>query len=130
MTNRTAAIMLGAAALVGAARADAPAQTYPGQPTQGKVWIQNRGKDEAVPIDLQHASLDVPLRVEVVDPFPGRRPLFDVHYKAQPWEYRVLQVNASDTAQVELNRFGEAGWEVVGQLARANGFEVLLKRPR
>ena len=42
----------------------APDQTAtPGQMTPARVWIQNRGRGEAVPISLQEASLDTPLRV-------------------------------------------------------------------
>src|SRR5687767_12451060 len=39
----------------------------PGQPTQGKVWIQNRGDVEAVPVTIQNMATEgPPLRVQVV----------------------------------------------------------------
>ena len=43
------ALLGGGAAMLGAAAQDRT--QYPGQPTQGKVWIQNRGNAEAVPRD-------------------------------------------------------------------------------
>ena len=50
------ASMLLASALL--TRASAPAQTYPGQPTQAKVWVQNRGSSEAVPISLEQYAAE------------------------------------------------------------------------
>ena len=38
------------AMLVAGSVITAPAQRYPGQPTDAKVWIQNRAKTEAIPI--------------------------------------------------------------------------------
>jgi hypothetical protein len=46
----------------------APGQTaQPGQMTQARVLIQNRGRGEAVPVSLQDTALDTPLRVRVVN---------------------------------------------------------------
>ena len=32
----------------------------PGQPTQGTVWIQNRGETEAVPVSIQNMATEGP----------------------------------------------------------------------
>ena len=41
--------------------------TYPGLMTQGKIWIQNTGRAEAVPVVIENMAKDTaPLRVEVL----------------------------------------------------------------
>ena len=46
----------------------APSQTAtPGQITQARVWIQNHGRTEAVPVELRDANLDAPLKVQVMN---------------------------------------------------------------
>ena len=47
----------------------APAQTtaQPGQMTQAHVWVQNRGRSEAIPVDVREVNLDAPLRVQVTN---------------------------------------------------------------
>ena len=47
----------------------APEQTTatPGQMTQARVWVQNRGRTEAVPVELRDVNLDAPLKVQVIN---------------------------------------------------------------
>jgi len=41
--------------------------SQPGQPTQGRVWIENRGDMEAVPVTIQNMATEAPpLRVQVM----------------------------------------------------------------
>ena len=78
----------------GTAMLAAPDQTpQPGQMTQARVWIQNRGRGEAVPISLQEATLDTPLRVRIVN---TRNPTTDeaVHARLvqQSCDYHAITV--------------------------------------
>src|SRR5438309_1307407 len=57
------ALLGGGAAMLGAAAQDRT--QYPGQSTQGKVWVQNRGDAEAVPVSIQNVASGPPLRVQV-----------------------------------------------------------------
>jgi len=50
----TMALAAGASVMVAA-----PGQTrQPGQMTQARVWVQNRGRSEAVPMELSNVNLD------------------------------------------------------------------------
>ena len=53
----------------------APAQTtaQPGQMTQAHVWVQNRGRSEAIPVDVREVNLDAPLRVQVTNGRPSQQ---------------------------------------------------------
>ena len=51
--------------LAGVAAVAAPGQDRPGQPTQARVWIENRGGSQAIPVTLEGDSLNAPLRVHV-----------------------------------------------------------------
>jgi hypothetical protein len=113
----------------------APEQTLtPGQMTQAKVWIQNRGVGEAVPVDLREMNLAAPLRVHVVNGDPahgaGTNPV-QVRVLRPSWEYQMLTVAASQDLAVALNGLGAAGWETTGIVQpNADGMRLLLKRPR
>jgi hypothetical protein len=112
-----------------------PEQTQqPGQMTQARVWIENRSKSEAVPVDLRDVNLDHPLRVLIVNgelqyalsnPLPVR--------PARPaWEYQTITF-APGTADMapRLNALGADGWETTGiTMANAQGTTLLLKRGR
>ena len=68
--NKTLACVLSACVLIAVGPAlinagqDRTAQ--PGQPTQGKVLVQNRGETEAVPVMIHNPPSAPPLRVQVM----------------------------------------------------------------
>ena len=63
---RTMVMSLLAAALVaGSTMRAAPDQVRPGEMTEAKVWIQNRSRAQAIPVDLRNVDLEAPLRVQV-----------------------------------------------------------------
>ena len=136
---RTVAMFLLAAALVaaGAAMRAAPEQTIrPGDMTDAKVWIQNRGPAEAIPVDLRAAGMETPLRVFVsnaeTNPHTVRvagavrtQPL------RQEWEYETVTMVPNSGLQA-LKPLGVAGWETTG-ISWPGGqgtTTLLLKRPR
>ena len=116
----------GIALLMGTAMLAAPGQNgqgpptraaeRPGQMTKGQVWIENRGRTEAVPI----AAPD-PIPVVVRNP-------------VRLWDYQVLSV-MPDTPAAELTRMLTAsdnvGWEVAGaQLTSGPQTLLVMKRLR
>jgi hypothetical protein len=111
----------------------APGQTaQPGQMTQARVWIQNRGRGEAVPISLQESALEAPLRVRVVnmqDPKVSDEP---VHARLvqQSWDYHTIFVKDGQDPVVALIGPGVAGWETTGvAFTKPDGVTLLLKKP-
>ena len=88
----------------------------PGQSTKGQVWIENRGRAEAIPI----AAPD-PVPVVIRNP-------------VRLWEYQVLNItpgrSPADVARM-LMAMGDAGWETAGvQLASGPNTLLVMKRPR
>jgi hypothetical protein len=133
---RTFAASLAAAGTVAALVAPlvfASGQTYPGQATQARVWIQNRGHDQAVPVDLRDANMDSPLRVQVVNGDPASRVTHAalVRLGRQQWEYATVRLDDVAQAGVILNERGTDGWDTTG-IAWTSGATttLLLKRPR
>jgi hypothetical protein len=129
-----------ASALVLAAGASAmlaaPGQTQqPGQMTQARVWIENRGHAEALPVDLQESSLRVPLNVRVMN---GEGPYsadpVNVRVVRQPrvWLYQTVVVKRDQNLATALSALGGAGWETTGiALEGTDGTTtLLLKRLR
>jgi hypothetical protein len=108
-------------------------QSYPGQPTQAKVWIQNHGKSEVVPVSLQESSGDVQLKVQVTSlPSVQVGNVVDVRQSArQTWQYARLVIRPDQDPIVELNRMGADGWETTGlQISESRGTAYVLKRSR
>jgi hypothetical protein len=136
--TKTLACLLSACALLGvAAMLSAAAQDrtqYPGQPTQGKVWIQNRGNAEAVPVSIQSAAAEPPLRVQVagvptVTTGPGS--VVQARFARQSWEYRNVNITAGQDPVVVLNNAGVDGWESTGLVfPSADGSAIVMKRPK
>ncbi|PYQ69474.1 MAG: hypothetical protein DMG04_28015 [Acidobacteria bacterium] len=126
MMMKVLAFTLATAALV---TAD---QTYPGQPTQAKVWIQNHGRSEVVPVSLQEAASDTQLKVQVsgtpnVQIVNG----VDARLVRQTWQYSRVVIGSGQDPIVELNKAGADGWETTGlQLTESRGVAYVLKRPR
>src|SRR5919198_880738 len=96
----------------------AAAQTIrPGQMTEARVWVQNRGRSEAIPIDMREVNIERPLKVEVVNGLFGeqyaREPV-SVRITRSQWEYKTIVVNDAAEAVRLLNAEGQAGWETTG----------------
>ncbi len=114
----------------------APGQTQqPGQMTQARVWIQNRGRNEAVPIDLREVNLDTPLRVQVVngEPLLGAPKPLAVATLRPLWEYKALSYKPEQEVLLGamLNDNGATGWETTGiMIVKPEGTTLILKRQR
>ena len=108
---------------------------FPGQPTQARVWVQNQGRSEAVPMTLQGVAPDVtPLNV-LVSGTPTVRldagTVVPVRGIRQRWEYRSLNIGPADDPAVALNAVGDDGWEATGLMFQGRtGTTVVVKRPR
>ena len=107
---------------------------WPGQPTQGKVWIQNRGNTEAVPVSIQNMASALPLRVEITG-VPtvtiGSGSLVQARVARQPWEYRDVRIPTGQNPSPILNTAGDDGWEATGvAFTDQGGTVVVMKRPR
>jgi hypothetical protein len=124
------AVAAGAAGMRSVSAQDSTAQ--PGQPTRARVWVENRGAGEAVPITIQGA--EGALQVEVTG-------LTSVSIDAasvaatravrQTWEYRDVRVPAGQDTAPALNNAGMEGWEAAGVAATSGGATVIvMKRPR
>ena len=127
MTSKVeATIVLLLACVVGTGLVAAPGQDRrelspggserPGQPTKGQVWIENRGRNEAIPIV---AAAPVPVLVQ---------------NPARPWDYQTIAV-PRDVAPRDLTRMlampGNEGWELTNAQVVSGGSTLLiLKRPR
>ena len=105
-----------------------PGQTtqQPGQMTQGHVQIDNRGRNEAIPVDL---NLDAPLRVQIVNGETTGPVL--IRAVRPSWEYLTVTVPTAEDPATRLNALGVSGWETTGiAVAQAEGTRLLLKRRR
>lgn len=117
----------------------APQQTTrtPGQMTEAHVWIQNRGRAEAVPVELRDVNLDAPLKVEIINGeprYPSAVNPLPVH-EVRPlrlWDYESITVKRTEDVTVRLNARGAAGWETTGiwSVNAEGATTLLLKRPR
>lgn len=117
----------------GAAVLAAPAQgtVQPGQMTQARVWVQNRGRGEALPVDLTESSLASPLRVRIVGGDPVTLEPVVVRMVPPKWEYRSVTLTVDANVAQALGSEGAAGWETTGiVLTSKDGNTFLLKRPR
>jgi hypothetical protein len=112
----------------------APAQTgQPGQMTQARVWVQNRGRTEAVPVELRDVNLDAPLKVQVIngDPAFNRINPVQVTEIRKMWDYETVTLAPTDDVARVMNAKGTAGWETTGiAFVTADATKLLLKRPR
>lgn len=136
---RTVAMSLLAAVLVaaGTTMRAAPDQSRPGEMTDAKVWIQNRSRAEAIPVDLRAAGMEAPLRVQVAntDTNPHTvRVAGPVRTQAlrQEWEYETVVITAETNPLQALKSLGLAGWETTGVTwpSGQGTPTLLLKRPR
>jgi hypothetical protein len=88
----------------------------PGEPTKGKVWIENRSAKDAIPVVVLDS---VPLPVQTA---------------GQAWEYQTLTIPRAVTPRDLtnlLNAQGMIGWEPSGMQLTADSTTMLvMKRPR
>jgi hypothetical protein len=130
MRTLTVAVLV----VTGAALLAAPGQqttSRPGQMTEARVWIENHGRSEAVPVDLRDVNLERPLKVEVMNGDPSvSRPVGIVRGR-QLWEYKEITVSPNFNPTQVLNTEGLGGWELTGVvLTIQDRTTILLKRPR
>ncbi len=116
-----------------AATLAAPAQERPGEPTKGRIWVENRGLEEAIPVSLHDVSLQAPLTVQIAGtPTVALNPGSELQARLvrQQWEYRTVNVGKGQDLAAALTAPGGDGWEVAGVQPDQSGTTVLLKRPR
>jgi hypothetical protein len=123
-------LMAGGAAAVAVTPQDGT--LLPGQPTQARVLILNRGNAEAVPVSIENTAQ--PLRVDlssVPTVILAQGTTVQTRATRQTWEYRGVKVGAGQNAAALLNAEGTDGWETAGfTLPDPSGTIVILKRPR
>ena len=109
-------------------------QQRPGEPTQAKVWVQNREAAERIPVSLREVGGDVVLRTQVTAmPVLTLSPGTVVTTRAavQPWDYRSLVIPSGADPAAVLRAPGGEGWETTGLMFPVSGgTQVLLKKPR
>ncbi len=118
--------------IVGAAASSGALQTsQPGQMTPARVWVQNRGASEAVPVEVRDVHLDKPLRVHVSNGEPGSGEVVQTRTARQIWDYESADIPAGKDVAALLNARGVLGWEAIGPVSvTADTITILLKRPR
>ena len=137
MAHTLLSVLAGSIVLVaGAVTIAAPGQNTdrPGYPTRPSVWVENRGRAEAVPIVLQEIATSAPLPVEMVGTPTvalGSASTVQARRIRQQWEYRTLSVSRGQDVAAALNGAGMDGWELSGvQLPDQAGTALVLMRPR
>jgi len=109
-------------------------QDRPGLLTQAKVWVENRGRSEAVPVILQEVITPTPIGVQVFGTPTvaiAQASMVQARLVRQPWEYRTINVLPGQDAATVLSNAGADGWETSGlQLPSPSGNLIVLKRPR
>ena len=135
--TRTLAFVLFACFLLAvgvALRATAAQNVQPGQITQQRVWIENRGQAEAVPVSIETMADEAPpLRVQVIGTPTVMFGAASGQIRAvrQSWEYRTVTIPSGQDFAALLNAAGGDGWEAIGVTVGAQGAAlVLMKRPQ
>jgi len=107
-------------------------QVYPGQMTQARVWVQNRGSAEAVPVEVREWNPSTPVRVQIVNGDSSTSiPAAPMRQVRQQWEYTTVAVEAGSDSAATLNERGKEGWETTGIAWSAGSTTtMLLKRPK
>jgi hypothetical protein len=123
------------ALIAGSRMLAAPGQATarPGDPTQARVFIENRNSSEAIPVSLENFGDARPLKVDVWGtPTVTVAPNTTVRTAGtrQLWEYRLLTLPAGAEGESALRQAGSDSWEAVGMQQGSGGVVVLLKRPR
>ncbi len=130
-------LSIAACAIGATAMFAAPGQTVarPGEMVPARMWIENRGRGEAIPVTLEGlGELPKPLRIEVAGvPTVTLTPSTVVDTKAafQRWDHQAITIPAGQNVEASLRAAGNDGWEAVSaQVLPNNSMFVLLKRPR
>ena len=124
--NGTSLTTIAVLAVLGGAIFAQERSNPPGMPTQARVWIENRGAAQAIPVT---AAETVGVRVLApVSLEPAT--VVNTHVARQQWEYRTVAIPPGDDAAVALKSAGAEGWEAVGVLSGSRDAGVLMKRPR
>jgi hypothetical protein len=145
MHHYTSRTVVGCLAVVGIVAAlwvipsYAGAQQMPGtlaQPamSSARVWINNKTRDEAIPVTLiaGDPKAAMPVVVQGVTSVSVNG-LVEARTAAtkQSWEYRSVSAAADQELSAVLNGLGNEGWEAVGVTSQPGAkMTVLLKRPR
>jgi hypothetical protein len=132
--NRTFALGVSAVVCTISIASVAAPQPRPGEPTQGRVWIQNREAHERIPVSVREVGSDVVLRAQVTS-LPAVHIASDASLATrravQQWEYLSVFVPSGADPAAALRNAGFTGWETTGlQFAANGGAQVLLKKPR
>jgi len=110
-----------------------PTTQQPGQMTEAHVWVDNRGRGQAVPVELSEEKLDHPLRVLIINGEPQYQPSSPVLVRPARvlWEYQVMPVAKGEDVTRKLNALGASGWETTA-IMPVDGptTTLLLKRAR
>src|SRR3954471_4394065 len=104
--NISARIAIVVLLLAGTPMRAAPDQTArPGQMTDAKVWVQNRGKGEAVPVELREVNLDSMLKVQIINgetQYPSASAV-NVRHVRLAWDYVTLTIQPTEDVTQRLN---------------------------
>ena len=121
-------------AMVAAPVEDAHGQDRPGQISPAKVWVENRGRGEAVPVVIHEVATTAPIGVQVIGtPTVAIAPatVLQTRPVRQAWDYRTIDLASGQDVATVLSRAGADGWETTGlQFANPAGTSVVLKRLR
>jgi hypothetical protein len=126
-----------ATVLAGAGATMPAGQQRPGEMTRGEVWIQNRGKTEAVPVMIEEVATVQVIGTPAVQvsgtPTVTISPssVAQARLVRQVWDYHTVKVATGQDAASALSRPGNEGWEATGnQFSDGFGTTILMKRPR
>lgn len=123
------AIVIAGGILASGAIVAAPGQDRPGQITQAKVFVENRGRADAIPVVVQDVASVQVTGTPTVAISPATTA--SVRVVRQPWEYRTASFKAGDDLAMVLEGAGRDGWEATGvQYTSPAGITILLKRPK
>ena len=127
-----AALLVSASLSSASPAAQAPVRNEPGMPTIGRIFVLNKERGEAIPVNVQSAGDVIPVTVMgapavtlAANTALGARTL------RQAWEYRQLSLPIAADPTEALNAAGAEGWEAVGAASGgASRTTWILKRPR
>lgn len=134
VVSRARRVCAGIVIVCGVVAVGASAQEWTAQPapTQARVWVQNRGQSEAVPVMVVPSAAPLPVQVGgtvLVATPPGGQ--VQTRASRQVWEYRGVHVAAGQDPVAALVAAGQDGWETTGLVFPGAGHTVVvMKRPR
>jgi hypothetical protein len=133
MRRGLAAAVLGGGVAAGV-MLTAQGQDRPGAIGQARVFVENHGRSDAVPVVLQDVMTPTPIGVQVIGTPTvaiAQASAVQARLVRQQWEYRTVTLLAGQDPAAALSGPGADGWEATGvQLTAPAGNMVVLKRPR